>query len=216
MLKIWGRASSVNVQKVLWAAEELGLAYEQINVGGRFGGNDDPAYRAKNPNGLVPTIEDGDGTPEGTVTVWESNAIVRYLAARYSRGEGGAGGLWPADPAQRSEADRWMDWALTTIGADMRILFWGFVRDPVNAKVGEMLQAADNVARLWARLDEHLAGQAFVAGDHLTMGDIPVGAYAQRYLSFPIQRPDLPHLAAWHERLAQRPGYRAHVMEAME
>lgn len=212
MLKIWGRASSVNVQKVLWAAEELGLAYERIDLGGRFGGNDDPAYRAKNPNGLVPTIEDSDGT-----VVWESNAILRYLAARYRvPGDGRAAELWPENPATRSEADRWMDWALTVIGADMRMLFWGFVRDPVNAKVGEMLQAADSLAGLWARLDDHLATRPFVAGGHLTMGDIPVGCQVQRWLSFPIQRPDLPHLAAWHERLAERPGYRAHVMVAME
>lgn len=217
MLKIWGRASSVNVQKVLWAADELGLAYERIDLGGKFGGNDDPAYRAKNPNGLVPTIEDSDGT-----IVWESNAIVRYLAARYRLpGSGRGDDLWPEDPAQRSEADRWMDWALTVIGADMRTLFWGFVRDPVGANVGEMLQAADNAAKLWARLDGHLAanhaaGRAFVAGGHLTMGDIPVGAYVQRWFSFPIERPALPHLAAWHERLGQRPGYRTHVMLPME
>lgn len=221
-MKIWGRANSINVQKVLWAADELGLAYERIDLGGKFGGNDDPAYRTKNPNGLVPTIEDSDGT-----VVWESNAIVRYLAARYRRpGDGRPGdnrpgadpaaALWPEDPVRRAEADRWMDWALTTIGADMRTLFWGFVRDPVNAKVGEMLQAADNAARLWARLDDHLAARPFVAGDHLTIGDIPVGCQVQRYLSFPIQRPDLPHLAAWHERLAERPGYRQHVMVVME
>ena len=212
MLKIWGRASSVNVQKVLWAADELGRAYERIDLGGKFGGNDDPAYRAKNPNGLVPTIEDSDGT-----VVWESNSIVRYLAARYrGPGDGRAAALWPETPAIRAEADRWMDWALTTIGADMRTLFWGFVRDPVGAKVGEMLQAADNAARLWARLDDHLGTRPFVAGDHLTMGDIPVGAFVQRYFSFPIQRPDLPHLAAWHERLGERPGYRKHVMVPME
>src|SRR5690606_497249 len=165
------------------------------------GGTDDPAYRAKNPNGLVPTAEDSDGT-----VVWESNAILRYLAARY-----GAGLLWPEEPARRSEADRWMDWALTVLGADMRILFWGFVRDPVNAKVGEMLQAADRLAGIWARLDAHLATRPFVAGDHLSMGDIPVGAYVQRYLNFPLQRPDMPHLAAWHERLSGRPGYRRHI-----
>src|SRR5690606_12334508 len=152
---------------------------ERIDLGGKFGGTDDPAYRAKNPNGLVPTIEDGDGTPDGTVTIWESNAILRYLAARY--GTAGPAPLWPVGPAERSEADRWMDWALTVIGADMRILFWGFVRDPVNAKVGEMLRAADSLAGLWGRLDAHLATRPFVAGNHLTMGDIPVGAYVQRW-----------------------------------
>lgn len=212
MLKIWGRASSVNVQKVLWAAEELGLAYERIDLGGPFGGTDDPAYRAKNPNGLVPTIED-DGPDGGTVVLWESNAIVRYLAARY-----GSGSLWPEDPAARALSDRWMDWALTVLGPDMRTLFWGFVRDPVHADVGAMLRAADAAARAWSLLDAHLAatGRDFIAGDALTTGDIPAGCFLQRWLSFPLDRPDLPRLAAWHERLAQRPGYRRHVMVRME
>ncbi|HEX6958788.1 MAG TPA: glutathione S-transferase family protein [Ferrovibrio sp.] len=207
MLKIWGRASSVNVQKVLWAADELGLTYRRIDAGGKFGGLDTPAYRALNPNGLVPSIEDADGT-----VVWESNAILRYLAARY-----GSGRLWPEDPVRRAEADRWMDWALTVIGEPMRILFWGFVRDPVHADGNAMAQAEDRLGEYWARFDAWLAGRgAFVAGDALSMGDIPVGCQMQRWSAFPIARPRLPALEAWHRRLQERPGYRKWVMVEME
>ncbi|WP_300303698.1 glutathione S-transferase family protein [Ferrovibrio sp.] len=206
MLKIWGRGSSVNVQKVLWAAEELGLAYEHVPLGGPFGGLDSPAYRAMNPNGLVPTLQDSDGSLH-----WESNAIVRYLAGRY-----GAGTLWPADPVARSEADRWMDWLPTTLGEPMRVLFWGFVRDPVHADLNAMTAAESRLAELWGRVDAHLANQPFLGGDRLTMGDIPLGCHVQRWLRFPITRPDLPHLLAWHGRLATRPGYARHVMVAME
>lgn len=208
MLKIWGRASSSNVQKVLWAADELGLPYERIDVGGRFGGNDTPEYRAMNPNGLIPVVQDSDGSLH-----WESNSVVRYLAARYDA-EGR--GLWRADPVARSQADRWMDWATSLLGEPMRVLFWGFVRDPVQADLNAMTKAEDQAATYWARLDAHLANRAFVAGDRLTMGDIPAAIQLQRWLAFPITRPHLPHLLAWHGRLAERPGYKAHVMVKME
>lgn len=208
MLKIWGRASSVNVQKVLWAADELGQPYERIDVGGKFGGNDTPAYRAMNPNGLIPVLQDSDGSLH-----WESNSVVRYLAARY---DSAGRGLWLADPVQRSLADRWMDWASSLLGEPMRVLFWGFVRDPVQADLNAMARAEDQAADLWARLDARLASQAFVAGDRLTIGDIPAACQLQRWLSFPITRPHLPNLLAWHGRLTERPGYRAHIMVPME
>lgn len=208
MLKIWGRASSVNVQKVLWAADELGLTYEHIVVGGKYGGNTTPEYLAMNPNGLVPVLQDESGGVH-----WESNSVVRYLAARYDA-EGRS--LWLADPAERSQADRWMDWATSLIGEPMRVLFWGFVRDPVNADLNAMSKAEVQAADYWARLDAHLATRPFVAGDRLTMGDIPVGCFLNRWLNFPITRPTLPHLLAWHGRLTERPAYRKHVMPPME
>jgi glutathione S-transferase len=208
MLKIWGRASSVNVQKVLWAADELGQRYEHINVGGRYGGTDTPEYRAMNPNGLIPVLQDEDGGLH-----WESNSVVRFLAARY---DGAGTGLWLADPARRSQADRWMDWASSLIGEPMRVLFWGFVRDPVQADLNAMAMAEEQLAACWARLDAHLASRPFLAGDRLTMGDIPAACQLQRWLGFPITRPALPHLLAWHARLAERPGYRRHVMVPME
>lgn len=208
MLKIWGRASSVNVQKVLWAADELGLAYERIEAGGQFGGTDTASYLAMNPNGLIPVLQDADGSIH-----WESNSVVRYLAAKY---DPAGTGLWQTDPGARSQGDRWMDWAASLIGEPMRVLFWGFVRDPVGADLSAMARAEDQAATYWARLDAHLATRPFVAGDRLTAGDIPAACQLQRWLAFPITRPDLPHLQAWHGRLAERPGYARHVMVPMQ
>jgi glutathione S-transferase len=198
MLKIWGRANSVNVMKVLWAADEVGRPYERVDIGGAFGGNDQPAYLALNPNGRVPTIED-DG-----LTLWESNAIVRYLAGRY-----GAGGLCPADPKARADADRWMDWQQTTAAPPMTTLFWGYVRTAPEKRDPAALEAArKQAAGIWPTLERALEKRAFVAGDSLTMGDIPIGCMVHRWFALPIERPALPALAAWYERLKQRPGYR--------
>ena len=201
-MKIWGRANSINVQKVLWAADECGVAYQRTDVGGAFGGNDQPWYRAMNPNGIVPTIDDG-----GRV-VWESNSAVRYLSARYAQGS-----LWPLDPGQRSEADRWMDWQLSTISEGMRIVFWGLVRTPEDKRdMAAIGKAAAELGELWRRLDGWLDGRKYVAGQHFTMGDIPVGCFAYRWYALPIARPDLGNVRAWYERLATRPAYQKHVM----
>ncbi|MEK0082531.1 glutathione S-transferase family protein [Benzoatithermus flavus] len=202
MLKVWGRANSLNVQKVMWAVAELGLPYERIDVGGAFGGLDTPAYAALNPNRLIPVLEDG-----GTV-VWESNAIVRYLAARY-----GAGTLWPEDPATRAAADRWMDWQLTTLQPSLSPVFLGLVRTPPEQRdMAAIGIHAERLGQAMRILDDHLAGRRFVAGDALTMGDIPLGCVYWRYVNLAIDRPELPNLAAWHERLAAREAYRQNVM----
>ena len=202
MLKVWGRNNSINVQKVMWTVGELGLTHERIDAGGAFGGLDTPDYGALNPNRLVPTIED-----DGAV-LWESNAIVRYLAARH-----GAGSLWPEDAAARARADRWMDWSITTLGPDMRVVFWGLVRTPPEQRdSGAIESAADRLGPLWGILDDQLTGRAFVAGDALTMGDIPVGANFYRYHSLPIRRPRLPALEEWYGRLQERAPFREHVM----
>lgn len=202
MLKIWGRTNSINVQKVMWAVAELGLPHERIDAGGAFGGVDTDAYRALNPNGRVPTIDD-DG-----IVVWESNACVRYLAARF-----GAGTLWPEDPVVRAAADRWMDWQQTTLVTDMTTVFWGLVRTPEAERDHAAIEAAaGRLGGLWRRLDNHLASRSFVAGERFSMGDIPVGAACYRYLQLPIERPRLAALGAWYGRLQERAPYRAHVM----
>lgn len=201
-MKIWGRANSINVMKVLWTADECGLKYERIDAGGAFGGNDQKWYLDMNPNGVVPTIEDG-----GRI-LWESNSIVRYLSARYA-----AGSLWPNDPGLRSEADRWMDWQSSTINAGMRDVFWGLIRTPPDKRDMEAItRAAGDTGKLWARLDEKLAGRLYVAGQHFTMGDIPVGCFVHRWYALPIERPELVNVKAWYERLKTRPAYRKHVM----
>ena len=204
-MKIWGRANSINVMKVLWAAEECGVTYQREDVGGAFGGNDQPWYLKMNPNGVVPTIEDG-----GRI-IWESNSCVRYLAARYA-----AGSLWPTDPGERSEAERWMDWQLSTISDGMRIVFWGLIRTPPDKRdMAAIGKAAKELGTLWARLDGWLEGRSYVAGQHFTMGDIPVGCMAYRWYALEIERPEFKNVRAWYDRLATRPAYAKHVMVKM-
>ena len=205
MITVHGRRNSINVQKVMWAVGEIGLDHTRLDVGGAFGGNDTPAYRAMNPNGRVPVLVDGD------TVVWESHSCVRYLAARYD-----PGGLWPEDPAERSLADRWMDWKLATAQPAMTTVFWGLVRTPeADRDMPAILAAAEELKPVWAILEAHLDGRDFVAGSRLTMGDIPVGAQYSRYTRLPeIRRPALPNCDAWLARLAARPAFDAHV--AME
>lgn len=202
MLRIWGRANSLNVQKVMWTVAELGLEHERIDAGGRFGLNDEPWFLAMNPNGTVPVVDDG-----GTV-VWESNAIVRYLAARY-----GAGALWPEDPGARTAADRWMDWQLAVVDRAMHPLFWNLIRTPeAERDAAAVADAHARCRRAFALLDGHLESRAFVAGEQLTMGDVPVGAATYRWFALPVEHGETPHLAAWYERLRARRAFREHVM----
>ena len=202
MIRIWGRPNSVNVQKVMWTVAELGLAHERIDAGGAFGGLEEPGFAERNPNRLIPVIDD-----EGTV-VWESNAIVRYLAARW-----GQGTLWDADPRTRSEADRWMDWQQTTLAPVLSPLFWGLIRTPAEQRDPAALAGhARRLGELFGTLDRALADRAFVAGDRLTMGDIPVGCAFHRFGALPIERPALPNLARWYDRLMAGAAYRRHVM----
>lgn len=206
MLKVWGRRSAFNVQKVMWLIGELGLAHEHIDAGGSFGGLDDPAFLRMNPHGRVPVIDDG-----GTV-VWESHAIIRYLGARY-----GAGTFWPEDPAERSFADRWTDWSLATLQPAFMDLFWGFYRTPEEKRDWPFIRdALDRCARSYRLLDRHLADRAYLAGDRITMADIPAGTSLFRYFALDIERPAVPNVEAWHRRLAERPAYREHVMVPFE
>lgn len=202
MLTIWGRRNSLNVQKVMWTVGEIGLAYERRDVGGTFGGNKSDEYELLNPNRLIPTIEDS-----GTV-IWESNAVVRYLAARYD-----TGGLWPEDPVKRAGADQWMDWMQTTLMPSLTTVFVGMTwTNPKERDTNLVNEASDRTGELFSRLDDHLADRAFVAGDTLSMGDIPLGAACYRYFSLDISRPQLPHLNRWYERLSARDAYQKHVM----
>jgi glutathione S-transferase len=201
-MKIWGRVNSINVMKVLWCADECGLKYDRTDVGMAFGGNDQKWYLDMNPNGVVPTIEDG-----GRV-IYESNTIVRYLAAKY-----GAGTLWPNDPGVRSEADRWMDWQNSTVNGPMRDAFWGLIRTaPEKRDMAAITKSAAAAGKVWARLDQKLEGKLYVAGQHFTMGDIPVGCFIHRWYALPIERPELKNVKAWYERLKTRPAYAKYVM----
>ncbi|WP_235691880.1 glutathione S-transferase family protein [Elioraea tepida] len=203
MRRILGRANSLNVMKVLWACAELGLNFVREDLGGPFGGLDTPAYRALNPNRLVPVLVEPDGW-----SMWESNAILRYLAATYGKGTA----LWPDDPRARARADQWMDWQQTAANAALGPAFVQMYRTPPEKRdetvIAKSLARAAEVFRL---LEEHLAAQPFVAGEAFSLGDIPIGCHVYRYLHMPIERPDFPALAAYHARLSARPGYAAHV-----
>ena len=206
MLKILGRPTSSNVQKVLWGAVELGVDFERSDIGGPFGGNDQPEYLALNPNGLVPTIIDGD------TVLWESNSCLRYLAAIHD-----PGGLWPSEPRVRANAERWMDWQISTLSPTMAVVFRGLVRTPPEQRDPATIAAArDRLAALFGILDAALAGHPFIAGRSLSVGDIPVGIAAYRWYHLDIKREDYVNLARWYDRLTERPGYREHIMKPLE
>jgi len=201
MLKVWGRKNSSNVQKVMWAIGETGIAHEHVEVGGAFGGNHDAAYLALNPNGLVPAIQDGP------VVLWESNAIVRYIAGKY-----GAGRLWPLDPGTRGIADQWMDWQQTTVSAPMTTCFWGLVRTPEEKRDHAAIAAAkERYADAMRILDVHLSKMPYVAGDVFCMGDIPLAIMAHRYLFLFPDLPPLRSLQRWYDGLTGRPAFQSHV-----
>ena len=196
MPTIWGRANSANVKKVLWIAEELGLPYERIDAGGAFGGLDTPAYRAMNPMGLVPVLQDGD------LTLFESNVIVRYLAATY-----GDGALWPADPAARATAEIWMDWN-HTVGFTMRDAIFGLLRTPPEKRDPAAIErSVTETARLVAMADAALTKTPWLSGAAFGLGDIPFGAYVHTWLALPIAHADHPALSDWYARLRRRPAY---------
>ena len=205
-MRLWGRRSAFNVQKVMWAMAELGLEYEHLEVGGRFRGLETPRFLALNPNGRIPVLEDNG------LAIWESHTIIRYLAATY-----GAGSLWPSDPRVRSLADRWMDWMLATLQPEFMKLFWGFFRTPEKHRNVNLIEAAmTQCEKHFAVLDAHLQGRAFVAGENFSMGDIPAATSLYRYFEMGISIPELPNVCAWYERLSARPAYRVGVLVPFE
>jgi glutathione S-transferase len=203
MLKVWGRKTSINVQKVMWAVGELDIPHQRIDAGGPFGGLDTPDFGKLNPNRLVPVIED-DG-----FVLWESHAIVRYLAAEY-----GAGRLAPAERKQCALADQWMEWANSTIYPEVIVTcFLGLIRTPAKERdVAAIEAAAKRVGEKLAILDSQLAGRSYILGDQFTVADIANGALMYRYFNLDIPRPRLPNVDAWYQRLTQRKPYQEHVM----
>ena len=205
MLVVWGRANSVNVQKVLWCCAEMGLAYERKDAGGPFGIVNTPEYRRMNPNGLVPTIVDDD------LVLWESHAIVRYLAARHS-----PGGLCPADQKARAVADQWMDWHVSTLWPALRPLFLGLIRTPPEQRdLAGIESARKKCAEALEMLDHRLTATEYVAGDTFTMADIALGCGVWRWMALPIERPSLPSAQRWFDMLARRPAFKEIVMQPL-
>ena len=203
MLKIWGRANSVNVQKLLWCCDELSLPFERVDAGLQFGRVNDPDYRELNPNGQIPTLVDG------TFVLWESNAILRYLAMQY----GAASSLYPADPKLRASIDRWLDWSLSTLVPAERPVFLTLVRTAPAERDMEALAA--NVKTLiarWKVIDGHLQGRFHLEGDRFTIADIVLGAFAKRWFGVEgIDRPPMPSLQRWYQRLTQRTAFKKYI-----
>jgi glutathione S-transferase len=195
---VWGHPRSINVQKVLWALDELGIDYERIDAGGTFGRVKDADYLTLNPNGLIPTLEDG------SAVLWESNAIVRYLYTKY-----GTHPALPSDLGVRGRADGWTDWYATTFWANVRPLLVQLVRTPADQRdaqlIGSSLRAASAAAEI---LERELGKRPYLAGDHFTFGDIPVASASQRWFNLPVQRAKLPAFEAWYARVKERPGFK--------
>jgi glutathione S-transferase len=204
MLKILGRATSSNVQKVVWLCEELDIAYERTDIGGPFGGNRDTEYLTLNPNGIVPTIDD-DG-----FVLWESNSIVRYLAEKHGKGTG----FWPEDIQARASASRWMDWALSILAPRHVPVFQGLIRTAEADRDHDKIAAARD---LWSAantvLETWLADHEYLSGDTFSIGDIPASPFTYRWFSLDIEREDFPNLKRWHEAVAARPAFKKHVID---
>jgi len=198
MLKVWGRANSSNVAKVMWTIAELELAHERIDIGGEFGGTREPSYLRLNPTGRIPTIEDD------SFVLWESNAIVRYLAAKV-----GHDGLWPAKLQARADADRWMDWASTSLAEAIDNLRKAY-RMPAERRDEQAVQSALGAAvEVVGIVDQALQRSPFVTGNALTVGDIALGPLLHRWTLVPLDKPHLAGIMAWYERMTHRPGFAA-------
>lgn len=195
MIRLWGRLSSINVRKAVWALDETGVPYERTDAGMAFGIVGTPAYRAMNPNALVPTLQDGD------FTLWESNAIVRYVGARYGRD-----GFYPQDLQQRFDAERWMDWQQTTLNPASGRAFVQLIRTPAEKRDAAVIAASVAATEpLLAQVDAHLAQRAFMAGERFTMADIPIACEIHRWWGLPLPRPAYPNIERWYHQLQQRP-----------
>jgi glutathione S-transferase len=199
MLKIYGYAASINVRKVLWACEELGLAFEREDWGSTFRSTSEPAFRALNPVGMVPVIDDG-----GTI-VWESNVIVRYLAARHGRPD-----LLPTDPLQRAHVEQWMDWQASDFNNSWRVPFQALVRkNPDFQDKAAIEKSAQQFSNMVGIVDAQLGRTgAYIAGEHFTVADIAIGLSIHRWHSTPIPRPMYINVDRYHARLLERSGFR--------
>jgi len=201
MLNILGKASSINVRKVLWCCDELHLRFHREDWGSGFQATDDPSFLARNPNGLVPVIED-DG-----FVLWESNSIIRYLANRYDTGH-----LYPRHPQARAHVDQWIDWQATELNNAWRYAFMSLVRQsPTHQDPQALAASITNWNRHIGMLEQQLqAHNAYITGEHFTLADIPVGMSINRWLATPMEHPDFPAVAAYFKRLNERPGFVRH------
>lgn len=204
MLTVWGRASSSNVQAVMWCIGELRLPFERLDVGGRYGGNDTPAFLEMNPNGTVPVLRDGDGRP-----IWESGAILRYLANRYGKAP-----FWPEALEARTLVDQWAEWSKINIAMNFTVpIFWRVVRTPPAQRDASAIRdALATLNKKLALADEQLTRTAFIGGDALSLADIQFGHLLYRYFDIEIERREYPAVRRYYTALTERAPYREHVM----
>jgi glutathione S-transferase len=206
MIRVWGRINSSNVMKVLWLLDVLGILYERIDAGGAFGRTATPEYRAMNPLGLVPTLED-DG-----FALFESNAILRYLCNT----QPGGTTFYPVEAKARGTVDAWLDLQQTALNRPQGVVFAGLVRTAPEQRDHAAIAAAIREAgAIWGLLDRRLAERPFVVGDHLSIADIAFGVHAHRWFAMPIARPDSPHLHGWYHRLLLEQPYATHVAQPL-
>jgi len=202
MLKVWGRNTSSNVQKVIWGLAEMKIPFERIDVGGSFGKTKEAFYLAMNPNSLVPTLEEEDG-----FTLWESNSILRYVAAKHSNRT-----LEPADLKTRALAHKWMDWQLSVLGPAMTPVFWGLIRTPPDKRDPKAIEAGKEKSQAAAKImDAQLAKTKFLASDEFSYGDIPVGIQIHRYMQLIPERVPTPNLDRWYAAITSRPAFKEQI-----
>ncbi|MGK4442186.1 glutathione S-transferase [Yersinia enterocolitica] len=197
MVTVWGRNNSTNVKKVLWCLEELNVSYERIDVGGQYGKLNEPLYRSLNPNGLIPCLQEED------FILWESNTIVRYLAAKY-----GADTLYLSDARARASAEKWMDWVTSGMSVPFKAAFIGLVRTPPDQQdKAKIAEGVEQLNALMTIADSAIKDQPYFSGDKFGIGDIPLGCFAYAWFNMPIVRPELPHLQRWYHSLTQRAAF---------
>lgn len=203
MIKIWGRNTSSNVQKAMWGVGELGLEHTRLDVGGVFGKNKEPEYLAMNPNGLVPVLEEEDG-----FLLWESNSIVRYLAAKDDK----SGVIQPVNLQERGRANQWMDWQLSVVAPAIFACFWGLIRTPEDKRDHAAIKTSqEKTTACMQIMDVQLGKTQYLAGNTFSFGDIPVGVMAYRYMQLVPNRPATPHLDRWYELISKRKAFHDHV-----
>ena len=206
MLTVYGRRSSSSVQLVMWAIHELDIDHRRLDYGHGYASTETETYLAKNPMGRIPVIEDG------SLTMFESAAILRYLGATY-----GDDDFWPRAPQDRAPLDTWAEWGKNTFTEAVLAIFVYDVRlSPETRDPAILEQAIEALSPLARIFDERVNNRTWIGGETFTFADIACGHILYRYFTLDWERPRLPALAAYYERLQQRPAFRDHVMVSYE
>lgn len=208
MLTVWGRKTSSNVQALMWCIGEMELPYVRHDIGHKYKGTETDFYYSLNPNRTVPVLQDGTAPP-----LWETGAILRYLANRY-----GAESFWPSDDIQKANIDKWAEWSKINVATAFNLpVFWRVVRTPQENRdeqaIAEAMVKLENYLSVAeAQFEKH----RFLAGDAFSLADIQFGHVLYRYYDIDVVRKTLPRLRAYYENIAVRPAFQEHVMVSYE